>query len=555
MMLFRKALQNPRNRTALLSYRSMISIQQRSFASVETPQALDSHCCRRWAVATTVLSSSQVSVSRPSLLRTGCRTFAKSSSSVSSSSSDGIPFLLADIGEGIKEVELLQWFVQPGDQLQQFDKVCEVQSDKATVEITSRYDGTVSHLCGQVGDMMQVGQPLLLLVGQPSAGMPTNGKSLEENDSDTQRLSIPSVASHFHLKSDDDNDDDDDEVHHGLHGSAVSGKFHASPAVRKLGAEYKIDLNTLHGSGPHGRLLKTDVITYLKEQGKWKGEPDPSSSWAPAVSEAPPLRIQSPGAEKETPTSSGSIVSIGTDQVSGDEIVQLRGYNRLMVKSMTASLQIPHMGFADEIIVNKLIEARKQLADYVCTTQSPDIKLSLLVFLVKACSLALLEQPLLNAVVHDAESCQLRLQRDHHIGIAMDTPRGLVVPVLRSVQTKSLLELQYDLDVLKEKAMQGKLTPDDITGVTFTLSNIGSIGGTYMQPVITSPQLAMGALGKIQRLPRFVNNNSMDIFEARIMNVSWSGDHRWLDGALLARFSSTFKRYVEDPVFMLARLK
>lgn len=480
------------------------------------------------------------------------------------------PFLLADIGEGIKEVEVLQWFVQPGDSLHQFDKVCEVQSDKATVEITSRYDGVVSELAGQVGDMVQVGQPLLFIdspvmespaTASDARSSPANGTTETPSTSpqssnhrhdvspswqDAERLQIPSVASHYHLESDRD-DDHDPSV--GAPSPLEAGTFQASPAVRRLGKEYGMDLSTVHPSGPHGRLLKSDVVMYLKEQGRWRVDGNDDGSGvvaAHAASEPGPL-----------------------DESTGERIVQLRGYHRLMAQTMTASLQIPHMCFGDELYVTPLLECRRHINE----RGNPEVPISLLAFLIKACSLALAEHPMVNATVHDAQACQLRVSPHHNIGIAVDTPRGLVVPVLHDVQNRTLVEVQCGIDSLKVRARESKLTGDDLQGATFTLSNIGVIGGTYMQPVIVPPQVAMGAVGRVQRLPRLASElqpapmagsaspqglATVDpgaVVPAEVLHVSWAGDHRFLDGATLARFHATFKRLVEQPSFMLARMR
>jgi 2-oxoisovalerate dehydrogenase E2 component (dihydrolipoyl transacylase) len=497
-----------------------------------------------------------------------------------------LPFLLADIGEGIKEVELLQWYCQPGDHIQQFDKVCEVQSDKATVEITSRYDGVVAALAGSVGDMMQVGQPLLFMQsatgggGSGGSGGSGGGSSSSSSDGTTagdsddtannenvlhdtetepldDRLSIPTIASQFHLES-DDNHLYDNNTATGKPATTGGAKFLTSPAVRKLGREYGLELSTIHGSGPQGRLLKSDVLTYLREQGHVVSPNNNGSN-----------NDTSTSTSTTTAPSTTSVITPSKDGQQEDEIYALRGYSRLMVGAMTAALQIPHMCFGDELEVGRLLQCRQELKESI-----HGHNISIWAFLIKACSLALKQYPICNAIVHDLDKCQLKILHGHNLGIAMDTPRGLVVPVIRHVQTKSLVEIQHDLDRLKVLAADSKLTPDDLTTPTFTLSNIGSMGGgTYMQPVIVPPQLAMGAFGKIQRVPRFVvdknksngngtgNNgyinltNDDHVYDASIMNVSWAGDHRFLDGATLARFHAAFKGYVENPVHMLVHLK
>jgi 2-oxoisovalerate dehydrogenase E2 component (dihydrolipoyl transacylase) len=362
------------------------------------------------------------------------------------------------------------------------------------------------------------------------------------------RLSIPTIASQFHLVSDDDDHHHSDD-HNRNNSSTGHGnrKFLTSPAVRKLGREYGLELSTIHGSGPQGRLLKSDVLTYLQEQGRMPFSQ--TTSTTPCTSAATPSSPTGPAPSEPEPH---------TDEK--DEIYTLRGYSRLMIGSMTAALQVPHMGFGDELEVGKLLQYRRELK----ASKKQNHNISILTFLIKACSLALKKYPVCNAVVHDLDHCQLKLLKNHNIGVAMDTPRGLVVPVIHNVQTKSLVEIQNDLDRLKALAADSKLTLEDLTTPTFTLSNIGSMGGTYMQPIIVPPQLAMGAIGSIQRLPRFVNvnhsdkdndNGNLQVYAASIMHVSWAGDHRFLDGATLARFHAAFKSYVENPVHMLVHLK
>lgn len=435
-----------------------------------------------------------------------------------------VPFLLADIGEGIKEVELLQWYVGENDQVRQFDTLCEVQSDKATVEITSRYDGRITRLCANVGDMVQVGSPLLFIdvTGEEHANTASSTTTLQQEQvpDPSERLQIPTIASHYRLQGD---------------GDATVEQVQTSPAVRRLGAEYQLDLSTIHPSGPGGRLLKSDVVTYLKEHRQWRERPELSSRER--------LMEAVAGSPSSPPPSTSS------DKTADEyELVQLRGYHRLMAKSMTEALSIPHMCFSDELVVDRLVEAREELKRAL-DGKPP----SFLAFFIKAVSLALNDYPMVNSLVENADECQLRVMRDHNIGVAMDTNRGLVVPVLRAVNTKSLVDIEEELAVLKSKARENKLSADDLSAATFTLSNIGSIGGTYMQPVIVPPQTAMGAIGRLQRLPRLDADDN--VYAAAVMHVSWAGDHRFLDGATLARFHAQFKRYLENPTQMLLYLK
>jgi 2-oxoisovalerate dehydrogenase E2 component (dihydrolipoyl transacylase) len=481
-----------------------------------------------------------------------------------------VPFLLADIGEGIAEVELLQWYVNAGDRVEQFDKICEVQSDKATVEITSRYDGLVASLEGNVGDMIRVGEALLYLHPTGSDMSPsvaskgpktTCPATLSPLDSLSEGSSI-SHNSENHLRSDDDK------------GSTVRGdsKFQASPAVRRLGHEHNLDLSGIRGTGPRGRLLKTDVLTYLREVGVQQQDQETGEWKAPRQTTTDASLIERTASAAVGQTVAGQEASLKNrqqglvDNDTAGEVVALKGYHRLMAQTMTASLQIPHMGLGDEIVVDQLLACRRQIN---AARQGPDeVQISLLAFFLKACSLALGEYPMLNSRIEgdtDAflQNFQVRLLPRHDLGVAMATPRGLVVPVVRGCEQRSLLELQIELNRLKAAATESRLHADDLTTPTFTLSNIGSMNvGQTLKPVLVPPLVAMGALGRIQRVPRFVEDdddgaNPSDkntVVTTNILHVSWAGDHRILDGATLARFHLAFASYVSNPHRMLLHL-
>jgi len=427
------------------------------------------------------------------------------------------PFILTDIGEGIHEVELLQWYVHAGDSIEQFQKVCEVQSDKATVEITSRYDGTIEKLCGAQGDMVEVGSPLMFI--SPAS------HDVLENDTDFGKsecvaVDTSSVAAGVDIASANDNKslilpktDNGRKI-----------KVFASPAVRRLSMENSLDLSSIHGSGKFGRVLKGDIIEMLK------GHSIPAEN----------LRDD---------TFLISNKSHPKDSVH-DEVISIQGYNRAMVHAMETTLQVPHMVYSDEVDMSALRQCREDIKEMA---ERKGVTISYLPFAVKACSLALTECPILNSSI-DTVDMTLTLHANHHIGVAIDSPKGLVVPVLRNCQDMSVLDIAVEMKRLRELADQGALTEDDLKGPTFTISNIGSIGGTVMSPVVLPPQVAIGAMGKIQRLPRYVGDTK-DIEEVYLMNISWGGDHRVLDGGTLGRFSNVWKSYIEKPMIMALTMK
>ena len=317
--------------------------------------------------------------------------------------------------------------------------------------------------------------------------------------------------------------------------------------------DYDLDLGNMVGTGPKGRILKADVMKLLKDSGLLD-EQVKSDAKQPAPSQ------------------------VSQEAVVEDTIVEIKGYNRLMVKSMTASLQIPHMCYSDEINMNAILQCRQELKPLA---ESHGIKLSLLPFAIKAASLAMKEYPVVNSTLN-VEEYKLTYRANHNVGVAMDTPRGLAVPVVKDCQNLSVMDIALELERLKKlvrnvmcrsvaclavtvdfgsrvitthsKASEGALAESDITDATFTLSNIGAIGGTYMSPIVTSPQVAIGAMGRIQRLPRFVDD-SFNVEETHIMQISWGGDHRVIDGATMARFSNQWKEYMESPMSMVFAMK
>ncbi|KAL7693106.1 putative branched-chain alpha-ketoacid dehydrogenase complex component E2 [Plasmopara halstedii] len=441
-----------------------------------------------------------------------------------------IPFKLADIGEGIAEVEVLQWFVKSGDEVKQFQNVCEVQSDKATVEITSRFDGVVTKVHYDVGELAKVGSTLIdIEVDEATAATIHGGKKNVApilSRTPTPVAVKPVVAAPLPMPA----------------SSAASPtilsripvtpsrleggeKLLTSPSVRRLAREHGIDLYDVEGTGPQGRILKGDLLNFIREIAAQPAQPITSAF-----------------------QSSVSVQTLTADKMHQDTVVPLTPIQKAMIKSMNAALRIPHFGYADEIRMDALYTLRNELKPLA---ESRDIKLSFMPFIIKAVSLALKHYPMLNATVNENED-ELSLIGAHNISVAMDTPMGLLVPNIKNVQARSIMDIAEELNRLQLLAATGKLAPADLTGGTFSISNIGSIGGTYMSPVLMVPQVAIGAVGRIQKIPRF--DAEGNVKAVRLMNVSWSGDHRVIDGATMARFSNQWKSYLEIPVSMLTEL-
>eukprot|EP00964_Phaeocystis_antarctica_P123908 scaffold87610_cov52-Phaeocystis_antarctica.AAC.3 len=220
-----------------------------------------------------------------------------------------------------------------------------------------------------------------------------------------------------------------------------------------------------------------------------------------------------------------------------------------MFAQMTAALSVPSFGFADEVCMDELMALRKILKPMAAAHGVPNF--TLMPLLVKATSLALSEHPLLNSQI-SADGKQLAYKASHNIGVAMDTPNGLLVPNIKNVQHRTLLSIALELARLAADAKAGKLLPADLKGGTFTLSNIGNLGGTYTGPVINLPEVAIAGMGKIRPTPRY--NAEGELVKEAVMQISWSGDHRVIDGAAMARFSNSWIGYLETPGKMLLHL-
>jgi len=421
-----------------------------------------------------------------------------------------VQFNLSDIGEGIKEVTVKEWFVKPGDTVAQFDNICEVQSDKASVTITSKYDGVVTKLYYEVDDIAQTGDPLVDVEIAGSSGELEPVATIRDEDEEVDAPKIRNV------------------------------KVLATPAVRRIAMEYGVSLADIEGSGKEGRVLKEDILAHVA-----------SKSPVPPPAHTPPVQpTRTPAATPAKPVVAApppvrpAPVFLGQDKTEPASFMV-----KAMTKSMSEALKIPHFGYKDEVDMSQLVELRKNLKD-ACLARG--IKLSYMPFIIKACSMALMHFPILNSSLN-TQAETITYKASHNIGLAMDTPMGLLVPNIKGVQQLSVFDIAVELSRLHTLGLAGKLSTQDLSGGTFSLSNIGSIGGTYAKPVILPPEVAIGALGKIYTVPKYTASG--DLRPAQVMNVSWSADHRCIDGATMARFSNMWKDYLESPASMLLDMK
>ena len=406
-------------------------------------------------------------------------------------------FILPDIGEGIVECEVVKWLVTQGQEIIEDQPVVEVMTDKALVEIPAKYSGVVSTLYYAEGDIAKVYSPLFAMQVTDENSAPqqdtSSVKGVETTETNVSNTVTTVTSKLTHTDTEKKN----------------TGKALASPAVRRLARELEIDLSQIAGSGDKGRVLKDDL----------------------SFSASPTL---------------GSVVI--TPKITGGKRVEpIRGIQAAMAKHMMHSVfTVPHFSVSEEIEMDKLIDARSQLK---ALFENEGVKLSFMPFFIKAMSLALEQFPIINSQIN-SECSEVTYFDDHNIGLAVDSKIGLVVPNIKGVQNLSLLEVAKKSNELVDLARQGRLSSADLKGGTISISNIGVLGGTVATPVINAPESAIVALGKIQRLPRFDENDAVKA--VNIMHVSWSGDHRIIDGATMVRFNNLWKSYLENPITMLA---
>ncbi|KAH7035307.1 2-oxoacid dehydrogenases acyltransferase-domain-containing protein [Microdochium trichocladiopsis] len=462
------------------------------------------------------------------------------------------PVLLADIGEGIVECEVIQWFVEPEARVEEFSPLCEVQSDKASVEITSRFSGVVKKLYYEAGEMAKVGKPFVDIDIQGDV-------KKEDLDALTGDAPAPAEASSSgavpekQAQSTDAVAEQTPTEPAPTESSSSSGptpppsskpkgkSAHlATPAVRHLLKQHEIDIAVVDGTGKDGRVLKEDIYKFLEEGSSSSSNQAPSAA-SSSSSRAPPASTTE---QVETP-------------------VALTNIQTQMFKAMTRSLTIPHFLYTDEVDFSSLHELRRRLNKVLATSalgENEVSKLSYLPFVIKAVSLALFKYPILNARVDvggsDPSSSSkptLVHRSQHNIGVAMDTPSGLLVPVIKDVASLNVLSIAAELVRLQAKAAAGKLSPADLTGGTITVSNIGNIGGTYLSPVIVDKEVAILGMGRMRTVPAFDEHDN--VVKKQVCNFSWSADHRIVDGATMARAADVVRQAVEEPDVMIMHLR
>jgi 2-oxoisovalerate dehydrogenase E2 component (dihydrolipoyl transacylase) len=443
-------------------------------------------------------------------------------------------FILPDLGEGIVECEVVAWRVEEGDEIAEDQPVVEVSTDKAVMEITAPEAGRmVRHYC-QLDEIARVHSPLFAYVPQASEES-RDAADATDADAATAPASAPVPVSTLMTvdavpreTTATQEEDEASGVTPPVAGSPGHGRIPASPAVRRRVRELGVRLEEIPGSGKDGRVLKEDVLAFRQLHDKSGQQRH----------------------ERREDAAPDAVADGMSDTAAEERIEPLRGVRAVMARRMSeAASTIPHFAYGEEFDVTELLALRERLkGDFEARGE----RLTLMPLLMKALALAVAEFPLLNCRLNPAADA-IHYQTPCNIGMAVDSASGLLVPNVKHVEGLSLREVAAEVERLTRAARDGRVEPADLKGGTISISNIGVLGGTYAMPIINAPEVAIVALGRVQRLPRFAEDGS--VVSRAIMTATWSGDHRVLDGGTMARFCNRWKGYLEAPESMLPGLR
>jgi len=400
-------------------------------------------------------------------------------------------FKFPDIGEGITEGNLLKWKVKVGDKVKQDQSLAEIETDKAVADIPSPVSGTVLKLHFKEHETIKVGDILITIAD----------KGEKEIKKETIKKSV-SVVGEL-----EESEEDIPEVK-SVKQSYIK-KIQALPSVRKLAKDLNIDITAIKGSGKNGMIIKSDIENLAKQ---------------------------------ETKKTEIKVVK-KYDFYGYIERIPLQGIRKTIAKNMSQSYStIPHVTHTDEADVTELVKLREKEK---LNAEKRNIKLTFLPFIIKAIILSLKNHSYVNSSLEQEE---IILKKYYNIGFAVDTPDGLLVPVIKNADSKSILEIAKEIYELAEKAKTRKIDLGDLKGSTFTITNVGSLGGIYSTPIINYPECAIIALGKIKKQPKIIDFN---IRIRDVLPLSFTFDHRIIDGAEAARFVNDIIKMLEDPDLLL----
>lgn len=406
-------------------------------------------------------------------------------------------FRLPDIGEGVAEGEILRWLVKEGDEVKEDQSLVEVMTDKVNVQIPSPKDGRVAKLLAKEGEVVKVGRGILVIEVAGEGGGEGEAPPMSPSTPPSRaEPALPPAAPAAEPAQ------------------ASADQVLATPATRRLARELGVEIARVRGTGPNGRVTEADV----------RGGTAPSHPTAPQPS-APAPTVQ-----------------------GGEERIQLRGVRKVIAERMARSIHTAaQLTMVDEVDMTELVLLRQAFKG---SAEKKGVKLTFLPFVIKAVVPALREFPYVNSTL-DEQSGEIVLKKRYNLGIAVDTPNGLVVPVVKDADKKDIFEISAEIERLAEAARKGELALEDVQGSTFTITNLGSIGGLFGTPIVNYPEVAiLGTHRMIQR--PVVRDGKIEVRD--MMYISLSFDHRVMDGAYGARFTNKVIDIIQDPKKILSEI-
>jgi len=475
-------------------------------------------------------------------------------------------FKLPDVGEGLTEAEIVTWLVEEGETVSEDQPVAEVETDKAVVEVPAPVNGTVKEILAEEGEMVPVGTVIITfsVEGEPDEVEAEPTESAADEPVETAEV-------------DDETDD------------AAGGRVFAAPATRRIARELDVDISTVSGSGPGGRVTESDVraaaesaetddqVVSATRQVDDSATADATPGDTPAESADRDRTLAAPATRKLADEKGVDLNAVPTDKTrdgeafvtpaevdayadaqtraqaadaeavsdAQDERIPYRGVRRAIGEQMERSkYTAPHATHHDEIDVTELVEARSRLKE---RAEERGSKLSYMPFVIKAVIAGLREYPMINAQL-DEENEEIVLRGEYNIGVAVATDAGLMVPVVDNADRKGLLGIADEMNELVEAARDRSIDVEDMQGGTFSITNFGAIGGEYATPIINYPEAAILGLGAIKEKPRVMDG---EIVPRKVMTISLSIDHRVIDGSEAAGFTNVIKEYLESPELLL----
>jgi pyruvate dehydrogenase E2 component (dihydrolipoamide acetyltransferase) len=423
----------------------------------------------------------------------------------------GFVFKMPEVGEGVVEAEIAEWKVAVGDFIALDAPLCEITTDKASLEISSPKSGVIEKLYGAPGDIIQVHTPLVEINVAGEAGDAGDASAPETAAAAPEPVPAASAPA---------------AAPAAVAPTTSSQGTKATPAVRRRARELGVAIDQVAGTGPRGRVTHADLESFAR----------PVPAPAPTMESGSPLPMAPVALPQVMPSGSETRTKIvGIRRKIGERMVQ-------------AMHTAPHFTYVEEVDCTELVRVRTRLK---ARAAARGIKLTYMPFFAKACSIAFREFPNVNAWMDNANN-ELIVKGDHHIGVSCDTPNGLMVPVIRSVEQKSILRIAAEMQDLFARTRAGQAKRDELMGSTFTMTSVGSIGGVLATPILNVPEVGILGINKIRKRAMVGPNDEITVRHMTYLSPSF--DHRIIDGAVAARFVARLKDILENPECLLLEL-